>query len=276
MGAYTVNNGKIYGLMGFDKFLERTLSECTPAEIQMVAKNGSVNSDGDYVYVSGSNQYKFSVGDKVGIAISACTIGAQAISAGTYYAFIIGFNHNSTYEGTNRIHFQLYKDSSGKDYVFGDYSTDVQMNPTNTNAGGWNATPMRQTYLPALLAAMPTEWKNVISDCTKYTDNTGNSSNVEGNVTATSDKLWLLSEFEVFGSRSYANQYEQNKQKQYDYYKNGNPKVRYASNNSADYWWLRSPCYNSAGGFCYVYYNGNANYGIASTDYGVAPGFTIS
>lgn len=49
---------------------------------------------------------------------------------------------------------------------------------------------------------------------------------MQANVTATTDYLFLLAEFEVFGSRSGANQYEQNSQAQYDYYKAGNSRVR--------------------------------------------------
>ena len=45
---------------------------------------------------------------------------------------------------------------------------------------------------------------------TKYTDNTANGGgNVQTYVTATTDYLFLLAEFEVFGTRSYANSYEQ-------------------------------------------------------------------
>ena len=43
----------------------------------------------------------------------------------------------------------------------------------------------------------------------------------------TTDYLFLLAEFEVFGARYYANDYERNSQLQYDYYKAGNSKIAY-------------------------------------------------
>lgn len=46
--------------------------------------------------------------------------------------------------------------------------------------------------------ALPEDWKNIISPCTKYTFNSEN-------VTATVDKIFLLSEYEIFGKNSYAN-----------------------------------------------------------------------
>ena len=111
---------------------------------------------------------------------------------------------------------------------------------------------------------------------TKYTDNMGNNTgNTQSNVTSTTDYLFLLAEYEVFGSRSYANSYEQNYQVQYDYYKAGNSKVanNHTSTASAVWWWLRSPYYY-ASGFCNVYGSGggtnNAYYSA-----GVRPGFAV-
>ena len=59
------------------------------------------------------------------------------------------------------------------------------------------------------------------------------------------DYLFDLSEFEVFGARSYANQYEQNYQLQYDYYKAGNTKIanNHTAVTTAVWWGLRSPYY---------------------------------
>jgi len=59
--------------------------------------------------------------------------------------------------------------------------------------------------------------------------------NTYGVVTGTSQKIWLLAEYEVFGENEYTNQYEQDSQAQYDYYKNGNSRVRYAHNDTGDF-----------------------------------------
>ena len=152
------------------------------------------------------------------------------------------------------------------------------MNTSNTNSGGWESSYMRQTICPAFLSALPAEWQNVIVACTKYSDNRGGGSNTASYVTATQDKIWLLSEFEVHGSRSYANSAEQNYQKQYDYYKNGNSKVKYKHNatGAACYWWLRSVGAAGSSGFCFVAADGGAGYGGAGWSRGFAPGFKVA
>ncbi|MFR2023551.1 MAG: DUF6273 domain-containing protein [Clostridia bacterium] len=94
------------------------------------------------------------------------------------------------------------------------------------------------------MAALPADLRAVMQPVTKYTDNTANGGgNVQTYVTATTDYLFLLAEFEVFGTRSYANSYEQNYQAQYDYYKAGNSRVAYnhSAVSLAVWWWLRSP-----------------------------------
>lgn len=82
------------------------------------------------------------------------------------------------------------------------------MNTSNTNSGGWASCHMRKTVLGAdsspsspkantLLAALPADLRAVMKSVTKYTDNTGNASNTAAAVTATTDYLWLLAEFET-------------------------------------------------------------------------------
>ena len=97
-------------------------------------------------------------------------------------------------------------------------------------------------------------------------------------MTATSDKIWLLSEMEVQGTRSYANSAEANYQKQYDYYRNGNSKVKYqhTATTSACDWWLRSVYASSAGIFCRVNTVGSANSNAAYYSRGFAPGFKVA
>lgn len=247
-----------------------TLSDNTPAVIKQAAQAGTASS-------------YWAVGDKIGIALNG-TVGALALN-GTYYAFIIGFNHNSSKEGGNSIHFQFGKTSAGVDIAFVDSqygntgsSAAFRMNTSNTNSGGWNNSYMRKTICPAFLSAMPSAWQNVIAACTKYSDNTGGGSDTASYVTSTSDKIWLLSEFEVHGSRSYANSAEKNYQVQYDYYKNGNSKIKYqhSSTGSACIWWLRSVGATYATYFCRVNTSGGANLNSAYISRGFAPGFKVA
>lgn len=247
-----------------------SLENNSPATIKQAAQSGQAAN-------------LWSAGDKMPIAVNG-TVGSLAIN-GTYYAFILGFNHNSAVEGGNSIHFQFGKNASGTDIAFADSSYNstgssaaFRMNTTNTNSGGWNNSYMRKTICPAFLAALPTEWQNVIVACTKYSDNTGGGNDTASYVTATTDKIWLLAEFEVFGARTGANSAEQSHQKQYDYYKNGNSKIKYKHNDTgtACVWWLRSVYASYATLFRIVSTDGHSNRSSADFSYGFAPGFKVA
>jgi hypothetical protein len=156
------------------------------------------------------------------------------------------------------------------------------MNTTNTNSGGWKSSYMRSTICSAFLSALPSELQNAISFCTKYTDNTGGGADTASYVTGTNDKIWLLAEWEVFGTREDANSSEQNYQKQYEYFKNGGSKIFYKHNSTsiAAYWWLRSVYCGDSERCCIVYTNGSISIdqssGILSGSHGFAPGFMIA
>ena len=247
------------------------------------------------------------------------TVGTLSVSNLTVNAFILGFDHNSAYEGTNKIHFQIGKIGTTLiglvDASYGSYKTDgskiFNMNHWgNYNYGGWAGSDVRYDILGStnvapsgygaavttsrvgydatetcatnpvsgtLMAALPADLRAVMKGVTKYADAVGNSSNVAANVKGFVDYLPLLAEFEVQGTRTYANQYEQNYQKQYDYYKNGNSKVmyRHSATTSTAWWRLRSPSYNNGNGFCYVNTDGSAYDYIARYAGALAPGFVV-
>ena len=128
------------------------------------------------------------------------------------------------------------------------------------------------------MAALPADLRAVLKPITKYTDNVaGGSGSVEANVTATIDYLPLLAEYEIFGSRTNANEYEKNKQAQYAYYTAGNSKKKYrhSATGSSCNWWERSPYYGNNSRFCYVGNGGNAYYNGANYSYGLAPAFLV-
>lgn len=140
-----------------------------------------------------------------------------------------------------------------------------------------NSNTPASTLENSLMAALPSDLLAVMKTVTKYTDNTGGGSNSSGNVTATADYLFLLAEFEVFGTRYWANQYEQNSQKQYDYYKAGNSRVAYnhSAVSTAVWWWLRSAYYGTSGGFCDVGTDGGYYCDSAYYSAGLRPGFAV-
>ena len=243
---------------------------------------------------AGQGENYWSVGDTKRITING-KVGNFTFSNLAIDAFIIGFNHNSSREGTNRIHFQIGK-IGGKDVCLCDsqYGSGqsgngyFNMNPNNSNSGGWNGSYMRKTLLgnsgtpsspPAnsMLAALPSDLRAVMKSVTKYSDNTGGSPDNASYVTSTTDYLFLLAEFEYHGARSYANSAEKNFQLQYSYYKAGNSKVKYkhGETGTAAHHWCRSVYVGYAYHFCLVNTNGSATTSNANISWGAAPGFAV-
>lgn len=243
---------------------------------------------------AGQGANYWSIGDRKAVTLNG-TIGKLSLSNVTTYAFIIGFNHNASVEGANRIHFQLAKTalSGGTDVCLCDssYNFNVSttgyfsMNSSRTNSGGWASSQMRtnicgtslSSYSGTIIAVIPAALRAVLKSVTKYTDNTGGESTAAIAVTATTDYFFLLSEYEVFGSISYANSNESSKQAQYAYYSAGNSKIKYKHDgtSTAAYCWLRSPRASSSGAFVRVSTDGAVASYLAHRSLGFAPGFCV-
>ena len=244
---------------------------------------------------AGTGANYWSIGDRKAVTLNG-TVGKLSLSNVTTYAFIIGFNHNASVEGTNRIHFQLAKTAltGGTDVCLCDSSYKLtvsatgyfSMNSSRTNSGGWASSQMRtnicgtslSSYSGTIIAVIPEALRAVLKSVTKYTDNTGGGSTAASAVTATTDYFFLLSEYEVFGSISYANSKESSKQAQYAYYSAGNSKIKYKHDgtSTAALWWLRSPYASTSYRFVIVYTNGtDVSYDNASRSLGFAPGFCV-
>lgn len=202
----------------------------------------------DSISKSGNAASIWSVGDKKTINID-----------GTDYQFqIIGFNHDTkTAGGTAGITFQMVDCMNAT----------AQMNSSNTNSGGWTSCAMRTSVLNSIFSSLPADLQKAIKAVNKLTS----AGNQSATINTTSDKLFLLSEVEIFGSTTYSKSGEGS---QYAYYKAGNSKVKKV-NGSASYWWERSPYGSYSTHFCNVYSNGNADYNSASNSYGVTFGFCI-
>lgn len=180
----------------------------------------------------------------------------MTINGTDYQIDIIGKNHDTyTAGGTAPLTFQMHDC----------YADTKQMNSSDTNSGGWTDCAMRSTHLPAILAIMPTEVRTAIREVNKLTS-AGNKSTT---INTTADKLFLLSEIEIFGSVNYSVEGEGS---QYSYYSAGNSKVKNRS-GSASIWWGRSPRASSSASFCGVYSSGADEYRLASASFGVAFGF---
>lgn len=179
------------------------------------------------------------------------------INGTEYQIDIIGKNHDDYADGSGKapLTFQLHDC----------YNTQYAMYAPNTMVGSWQSTTMRTSYLPAILALMPSEVQTGIREVNKLTSGNGQSSTIY----TTADKLFLLSEIEVFGSVTYSKSGEGT---QYAYYKSGNSKVK-SSNGAQSGWWERSPYRSDASGYCLVNGNGTAGTDVATSKDGVAFGF---
>lgn len=182
---------------------------------------------------------------------------AMTINGADYVIDIIGKGHDDYADGSGKapLTFQLHDC----------YADRKMMNGGSTNSGGWTSCSMRQTDLPAILALMPTEVQNGIREVNKLASAGSKSSTIN----TTADKLFLLSEIEIFGNITYSASGEGT---QYAYYKAGNSKVK-NYNGSANYWWQRSPRIGNYSSFCAVSNSGLADYISANDVYCVAFAF---
>lgn len=200
----------------------------------------------------GQAQNYWKVGDRKNITVNGVTYPVQ----------IIGFDHDTltTADGSRTkagITFQLVDCMN----------TTYPMNSSNTNVGGWKNSVMRTSTMATLLNQLSSDLKNVLKFVNKVSSAGNNSSGLE----TVSDKLFLLSEIEVFGSTTYSYAGEG---RQYEYYSAGNSTIKKV-NGSADYWWERSPRSGNTSHCCYVSSSGNADYNLAGGSRGVSFGFCV-
>ena len=183
----------------------------------------------------------------------------MTINGVAYQIDIIGKNHDTYSDGSGKapLTFQLHDC----------YGETKNMNSSATNSRGWTSCAMRQTHLPAILALMPTEVQSGIREVNKLTSAGSYSANID----TTADKLFLLSEIEVFGrvSRSLSGEGTR-----YDYYKEGNGvRAVKKQNGNAVYWWERSPNGSDSAHFCCVNASGGSYSNYANFAYSVAFAF---
>ena len=193
------------------------------------------------------------VGDKKNITVNGVTYAAQ----------IIGFDHDTltTADGSRTkagITFQLV------DCL----NTAYSMNGSNTNSGGWNGSTMRTSTMATLLNQFPAALENVLKSVNKQSGTGGGSTS---GTQTTHDKLFLLSEVEIFGTTTYSVSGEGT---QYAYYKAGNSKNK-KINGFANNWWERSPRSGDTNYFCCVTDSGTTGGNGAGISFGVSFGFCV-
>ena len=148
------------------------------------------------------------------------------------------------------------------------------MNDEATNEGGWKKSEMRRYLNEDVFKLLPQE----LQECIKPVVKTTYEPSTENKLTQTIDKLFLLSEVEVFGTARYSKEGEG---RQYEGLQSLQERVlgycplTYKYEPYACCYWLRSPCSGSGSGFCCVYANGGVTSSNAYGGYGVSPCFAI-
>ena len=171
--------------------------------------------------------------------------------------------------GIERI---LFKDTKTTSYSFG-WNTSEEcgyMNSSNTNVGGWKDCARRTWCNNTFINSLPTLIQALCKYVNKYTS-AGKSSS---NIITTSDRAFLLSEIEIFGTTKYSYAGEGS---QYQYFKTTSNRYKlpaYSGYSSAT-WWERSPFSGYSDLFCIVDVDGSASYNCASYCFGLAPAICL-
>ena len=174
----------------------------------------------------------------------------MTINKKSYEIDIIGKNHDDYADGSGKapLTFQMHTN----------YATQYKMNGAESNSCGWvNCLVRTYNAFPKLRQVMPAEVVAAMKAVTKKTS-AGNASSA---IDTTEDTLFLLSEIEVQGTRTFSYAGEGT---QYEYYKT-------ASNREKDRaWYLRSPRLNSTTCFDRTGWSGEADWSVASEVDGIA------
>ena len=157
-------------------------------------------------------------------------------------------------------------------------ATQYAMNSSDTNSGGWEASRMRTTTMPAILATLPEDLQAVIKEVSKQSSEGGSNADA---LDTTTDKLFLFSVKEVTGANTYSLDGEGT---QYDLWKtllnNGAfapSRIKRLSNGdgNASYWWTRSASSGYSNSFCCFDASGSVGNYYAHSSYGVCLGFCV-
>ena len=126
----------------------------------------------------------------------------------------------------------------------------VVWNESGGNTGGFKESDLCRYLNEDIWAILPEELKEVISEreCLQI---------VEGKEERFKLKLWLPSEFEVFGE-GWASEVEEGQQ--FELFKDSRNRVKFDQDGERANWWLLSVCAGNSTNACRVHYNGFAYY----------------
>ena len=186
---------------------------------------------------------------------------------------IIGINHDDLADGSGK---------AGLTFLTTSRSFTSRMNATDTNAGGWEKSELRQKMNGGeIWNFMPSDLQSKVKPVKKLTNNVGGGdANKNASVTATSDRLFLLSYSEIVPTSYWASSYPWTSSEgtQYEAFKgkvtnnySGNESLKIGSN-----WWERSVGPGTSADFLHVGSDGDpSSYYNATASYCVCPAFSF-
>ena len=182
---------------------------------------------------------------------------------------IIGIGHDDLADGSGKAGLTFLTTSTG---------IQSRMNATGTNAGGWEKSELRQKMDGGeIWNLMPSDFQSKVKPVKKFTNNVGGLDK-NAAVTATSDRLFLLSYSEIVPTSAWASSYPWSSSEgtQYEAFKG---KVVNNSGSKLDlftgaYWWERSVNPSDSVNFLSVDSDANLSHpGAAGNSRSVFPAF---
>lgn len=187
------------------------------------------------------------------------TVGSETLTAE-----IADFNHDDLSDGTGKAGITfILKDCMNTKYYMNNGST-------STNTTGWPESDMYSYLNTTIYNQLPSELQSVIKPVNKITSKGNKSTTLQ----TSSDKLWLMSEQEVYSEQSYVIVSVNGEGTGYPIFVDSNSRIKKVD-GVASHYWLRSPARNSDQHFCYIPDIGTYGTGTAYNGYGVAFGFCI-
>lgn len=260
----------------------------------------------------GARNY-FEIGDTKSIKLSG-TMGTLSLNT-TLYCYIIGIRHEKqvgitfgTWKNSSGKDVCLVDSKYMQEGFGGKY---FSMNHWGDNTyGGWGGCDLRYDVLGGtdtppsdygkthtescvgydasettatnpvpntLMSCLPAELRNMMRPLQERSNNTGGGAGEIEDMGYLADYLSLLAEYEIYGKTEYSSEYEGDDLEQYEYYKNGNSRLKYkhSSTSTAANWWLRSPAIEQNRNFCYAPNKDTMACGGALLSMGIAPVFKV-
>lgn len=236
-----------------DDELRKEFSECSFNEIQRIVRKGLAPEI-------------WNIGDIHPVVLNG-TCSTLAFNNNTYYIKIIGFNQ----DGENTITLNI-SGSNAQNLCFIDsfYMNAVNNGETfimGVTNKGWEDSTLRQYPCQHFYNCLEKDCQNVIKPVEKYSNN-------NGTITKTLDKIFVPSEFEIFGNNLHGMN-ESEYCSQYEYYKNSYKTFASQASANAHYYFTRTKDISTTNIYCCGYSNTDQSRQTNNISSGFAPHFVI-